>query len=140
MKKQLLLLLCCSFFTLYSCEDLFECVINKRPEIHDKTFRDGIVGVYYYEEVTTEIKNEPRDDDYGYFYDIYGDLPEGIQMFANYRTVSFEGTPEISGTFKFTLLLYVDPPLNYDDDTGEYESVMCSDSTSKEFTITINEL
>ncbi len=120
------------------CEDFFGCVVNKRPEIHDATFRNGTIGVYYYQEVTTEIKNEPRDNDYDYFYEVYGDLPNGIQMFPNYRTVSFEGTPEVEGTFTFTLVLYVDPPLKYDDDSGQYEEVMCSESTSKDFTITIH--
>ena len=53
------------------CEDLLDCIRNRRPEIHDKTFKDGTIDVYYYQEVTTEIKNEPRDNDYGYNYDIY---------------------------------------------------------------------
>lgn len=140
MKKLYLILFCFAFFTLSSCEDFLDCVIDRRPQIHDKTFASGTVGVYYYQEVTTEIKNEPRDNDYGYFYEVYGNLPDGIQMFPNYRTVSFEGTPEVSGTFKFTLLLYVDPPGRFDDDGIEFEQVMCSESTSKDFTITINEL
>lgn len=120
-----------------ACEDFLECVVNRRPQIHDNTFRNGTVGVYYYEEVTTEIKNEPRDNDYGYFYEVIGNLPDGVQMFTNYRTVSFEGTPEVAGTFKFTLLLYVDPP-NFGAD--EFEQVLCSDSTSKDFSITIEAL
>ncbi|MFK7782760.1 hypothetical protein [Psychroserpens sp.] len=138
MKKQLFLLLFCSFFMFSGCENILDCVANRRPQIHDASFGDGRIGVYYYQEVTTEIKNEPRDNDYGYFYEINGRLPDGIQMFANYRTVSFEGTPEVAGTYTFTLLLYVDPPLNYDNDSGEFENVMCSDSTSKEFSITVN--
>ena len=137
MKKQLPLLLFLSFFILTGCEDFLDCTSNRRPQIHDANFKDGRIGVYYYQEVTTEIKNEPRDNDYGYNYEIYGNLPDGIQMFANYRTVSFEGTPEVAGTFTFTLMLYVDPPMGYDDDSGEYENVMCSESTSKDFTITI---
>jgi hypothetical protein len=137
MKKQLSLLLFCSLFMFSGCEDAFDCIVNRRPQIHDKVFRDGNVGVYYYQEVTTEIKNEPRDNDYGYNYDVFGELPDGIQMIANYRTVSFEGTPEAAGTYKFTLFLYVDPPVSYDYDTDQYESVMCSESTSRDFTITI---
>jgi len=123
---------------LSGCENLLDCVFNRRPEIHDKTFKTGTIGVYYYQEVTTEIKNEPRDNDYGYNYDVSGNLPDGLQMVENYRTVSFEGTPELAGTFTFTLFLYVDPPYSYDYDTDRYEDVMCSESTSKEFTITIN--
>lgn len=138
MKKQYSLLLFLSFIMLTGCDDPLDCIGNKRPQIHDANFANGTLGVYYYAEVTTEIKNEPRDNDYGYFYEVYGNLPDGLQMFPNYRTVSFEGTPEMTGTFTFTLALYVDPPLNYDYDSGEYESAMCSNSTSKEFTITIN--
>lgn len=138
MKKRISLLLFLSFFMFSGCEDILDCVFNRRPEIHDKTFKDGILGVYYYQEVTTEIKNEPRDNDYGYNYEVYGNLPEGLQMFVNYRTVSFEGTPELSGSYAFTLVLYVDPPLRYNNDTDQFEDNMCSESTSKEFTITIN--
>ncbi|WP_431135539.1 hypothetical protein [Psychroserpens mesophilus] len=137
MKKQLPFLLFLTCFVFTGCKDYLDCIVNRRPEIHDATFKDGTIGVYYYQEVTTEIKNEPRDNDYGYHYDVYGNLPDGIHMFANYRTVSFEGTPEVAGTFRFTLLLYVDPPLSYDYDTDQYEEVMCSESTSKEFSITI---
>lgn len=133
MKKQLPLLIIL-FFTLLSCDNFLDCITNKRPQIHDATFRRGEVGIYYYSEVTTEIKNEPRDNDYDYFYELYGDLPEGIQMFVNYRTVSFEGIPEVPGSYTFGLGLYVDPP--YSDDG--FEETMCSDYTSKNFTIHID--
>lgn len=135
MKKRIPLLLLLSFFTLFSCNDFFECITNKRPEIHDATFRRGEVGVYYYAEVTTEIKNEPRDNDYGYFYELYGELPDGMQMFVNYRTVSFEGVPEVPGRYTFTLGLYVDPPIDGDG----FQEVMCTDYTSKDFSILIEE-
>jgi hypothetical protein len=137
MQKRLHFLLFLSFFVFSGCENLLDCIVNRRPEIHDTTFKDGVIGVYYYHEVTTEIKNEPRDNDYGDNYEVHGDLPLGIQMITNYRTVSFEGRPEEAGTFRFTLFLYVDPPLSYDYDTDLYENVMCSESTSKEFAITI---
>ncbi len=137
MKKRIYFLFLFSFFLLSGCESLLDCVFDRRPVIHNRTFNDGTVGVYYYEEVTTEIKNEPNDDDYGYNYDIYGELPNGLQMITNHRTVSFEGTPEVAGTFRFTLHLYVDPPLSYDYDTDQYEEVLCSDSTSNEYTVTI---
>jgi len=133
MKKHLPLLLVFSFFMLFGCDNILDCVTNKRPQIHDANFRDGKIGVYYYQEVTTEIKNEPRDNDYEYYYELYGELPDGIQMFVNYRTVSFEGTPEVSGRFVFSLGLFVDPPLNDDG----FEEVMCSEYTSKDFSIYI---
>lgn len=97
-----------SFIFLTGCTDVFDCITNKRPQIHNATFPRGEIGVYYYAEVTTEVKNEPRDNDYGYYYRLYGELPDGIRMFDNYRTVSFEGVPEVSGVFTFTLVLTVD--------------------------------
>ncbi len=133
MKKRLPLLFCLPFLLLFGCDDFLECITNKRPQIHDTTFRRGEVGIYYYAEVTTEIKNETRDNDYGYFYELYGELPVGLEMFVNYRTVSFEGTPEISGRYTFTLGLYVEPPIDGDG----VEEVMCSDYTSKDFSIYI---
>ena len=134
MKQRSLFLLILPLFLCFGCNDFLECITNKRPQIHDATFRRGQIGIYYYAEVTTEIKNEPNDDDYGYFYELYGELPEGLQMFVNYRTVSFEGTPEVTGRYAFTLALYVDPP--FDEDGNQ--QVMCSESTSKDFTIIID--
>ncbi|WP_296383531.1 hypothetical protein [Winogradskyella sp.] len=125
-------------FLFFGCEDLVDCIFNKRPEIPNKYFEAGFVNSYYYEEFTSEVKNDPRDDDYDYFYEIYGDLPDGLEMYANYRTLSIEGMPLTSGTFTFTVHLFVDPPEYYDEDSGRYEDSLCSDSTSKEFSITIN--
>ena len=67
-------------FLCFGCEDIIECIINKRPEIPNKSFSVGYVNNYYYEELTSEIKNEPNDDDYGYTYEIYGDLPDGLKF------------------------------------------------------------
>ncbi|WP_458626764.1 hypothetical protein [Winogradskyella sp. PC D3.3] len=133
--KFLLLVVC---FLLLSCEDIIECIINKRPEIPNTSFHVGFVNTYYYEGLTSEIKNEPRDDDYGYTYEIYGDLPDGLETFTNFRTLSIEGTPQTAGTFTFTIRLYVDPPEYYDEDSGQYEDSLCAYSTSKAFTIIIN--
>ncbi|SDH51395.1 hypothetical protein [Winogradskyella thalassocola] len=125
-------------FLCFGCENIIECIINRRPEIPNKSFDVGFVNSYYYEDFTSEIKNEPNDDDYGYTYEIYDDLPEGLQMFANFRTLSIEGTPRTSGTYTFKVYLYVDPPEYYDEDSGQYEDSLCEHSTSKTFTIIIN--
>ncbi|WP_225035816.1 hypothetical protein [Winogradskyella sp. SM1960] len=127
---------CC--FLCFGCSDIIECIINKRPEIPNTSFDVGYVNNYYYEEFTSEIKNEPNDDAYGYTYEIYGDLPDGLQMFADFRTLSIEGMPIASGTFTFKIYLYIDPPEYYDYDTERYEDSMCAYSDSKEFTIIIN--
>ena len=137
MKQRYLFFLLLLFLAFTNCDDVLECVFNKRPEIHDTTFVVGQINTYYYHEITSEIKNEPRDDDYGYSYEIFGDLPEGLEPFANYRTLSIEGMPQTTGVYAFTIYLKVDPPLVYDDDSGTYEASMCSESTSKDFTIII---
>ena len=120
-----------------SCEIIIECIFNKSPEIPDKEFVVGNIGYYYFDEIVSEIKNEPRDDDYDYFYEFIGDLPEGLEFYTDYRTLTIEGTPQESGVFELTLYLEVDPPEHYDEESGEYEDSMCSTSTSKDFSITI---
>ncbi|NRD23821.1 hypothetical protein HNV10_11240 [Winogradskyella litoriviva] len=133
--KYLLLSVC---FLCFNCDDIVDCIINKRPEIPDKSFDVGNIGYYYSEALTSEIKNEPNDDYYDYFYDIRGHLPDGLELYSDFRTVSIKGFPEVSGSFTFTIQLYVDPPQYYDQDSQEWEDNLCSYSTSKEFTIIIN--
>ncbi|MDG5491760.1 hypothetical protein [Psychroserpens sp. SPM9] len=139
MKQLRPLLLVLSLFTVTSCEDFLDCVINRRPELPDKSFRLGVVNSYYYDEFDAQIKNEPRDNDYGYEFEIHGDLPEGLSMIVNYRTVSIEGLPTHPGTYSFTVVLYVNPPINYDADTDTYDDPLCSESTSKDYTIRIDD-
>lgn len=138
MKRLFSLLLLIGVFNLLSCEDVLECVINRRPELPDKRFEVGFVNQLYYQEFDAQIKNEPQDNAYGYNFEIEGELPHGVDMNINYRTLSFEGIPQSQGVFEFTLFLNVDPPLNYNDETEQYEDSMCSDSTFKTYTITIN--
>lgn len=129
------LILC---FLFFGCEDILECIINKRPEIPNKNFVVGYVNHFYTDDFKSEIKNEPQDNDYDYYYEFYGDLPEGLEFYTDYRTVIIEGTPLEQGTFEFTIYLNVDPPEYYDEDSDQYEDSLCTDSTSKEFSITIN--
>lgn len=138
MKKHILLLFCLSIIAFTSCEDILECVINRSPELPDKSFTVGYRQQMYYDEFDAEIKNEPRDNIYDYYFELVGDLPDGIDLYIDYRTVSFEGVPQNRGVFEFTLYLDVDPPMYYDEETGDYEDSMCSYSTSKNYTITIN--
>lgn len=138
MKRILSLLFCLSFIMFISCDHILDCVINRRPELPEKSFQEGFVYQFYHQEFDAHIKNEPLDNNYGYNFVIEGELPDGLEMFASYRTLSFEGFPESTGTYKFTIFLYVDPPVSYNEETGEYEDSMCSESTSKEYMIVIN--
>lgn len=125
---------------LISCEDTLDCIINVRPVLPHKSLEVGLVGRYYSETITAEIKNEPRDNDYEYYFDINGKIPEGLHVIFDYRDVIIEGTPLKSGRFTFTIYLDVDPPYSYYyDDFGNerYDDALCSDNTSKSYTIAI---
>jgi len=137
MKQSTKTVLIILLISLSACEDIIDCIFNVRPELPDKVLKTGGVDQYYFEEFNAGIKNEPRDDDYDYYFEVYGDLPEGIDIFFNKKNVTIKGTPTESGTFKFTLYLTVEPPEYYDFETGKYDNPLCSDSTSKRYTITI---
>ncbi|WP_396589687.1 hypothetical protein [Allomuricauda sp. R78024] len=122
-----------SFF--YGCDEIYECIFNIEPEIHNKQLLIGFVGERYSDIVTAEISNEVNDNDYDYFFDIIGELPPGIFYDINRRSVEFFGTPEDTGTYRFRVELFVE---SYDFD-GFDGSPTCSDSTVREFTIQVVE-
>ncbi len=123
----------------FSCDDVLDCLIfSKEPELPNKAFKVGSINSYYYDEFDAEIKNEPRDNDYGYEFDIEGTLPIGVEAYYDFRTFYLEGIPEEPGEFNFTVYVYVDPPLRYDADTDSYEEDMCLTWTSKAYTLFIN--
>ncbi|TXN35483.1 hypothetical protein FVB32_12955 [Flagellimonas hymeniacidonis] len=117
------------------CDEIFECIFNINPEIHNKQLLIGFVGERYSDIVTAEISNEVNDNDYDYFFDVIGELPPGIFYDFNRRSVEFFGTPEETGTYRFTVELFVE---GYDYD-GYDRSPTCSESTVREFTIQVVE-
>ncbi len=140
MKQSLAILIFLSFFLFTNCEDTLDCIINVRPVLPHKSLEIGLVNRYYFETITAEIKNEPRDNDYDYYFDISGEIPEGLNVIFDYRDVIIEGTPLKSGRYTFTVYLDVDPPYSYYyDDFGNerYDDALCSDNTSKSYTIAI---
>jgi len=136
--KQLITLLV-FMFCLTSCIDILECIIGVRPELPDKTFKIGHVDEDYYDELLAGINNEPLDDDYNYYFDFPDNLPEGLIIYNDFRTVRIEGIPLTQGTYNFTINLraeYKDP---YYDSDGKYQDgSLCSDETSNSYTIQIN--
>ncbi|WP_400079314.1 hypothetical protein [Winogradskyella sp. R77965] len=121
-------------FLCLSCEDALNCIIPKEPELPNKSFPIASTENYYYADLTAEINNEPRDDDYDYFYDVDG-LPLGMDYYVNYRTISIEGTPESAGTYNFTIYLDVDGPFRgFDNDEPE---LLCDYSTQKTYTLIV---
>ncbi len=132
MKKPLLITLLFLAF-VFSCDEPL-CIFPKEPELPNKQFPIGNTESYYYVDLDAEINNEPRDNDYDYYFDVVG-LPEGMDYFVNYRTISLEGTPEVSGIFDIIIYLEVEGPFrnDYDDDSD----VLCNYGTSKTYTLII---
>jgi hypothetical protein len=119
---------------VYNCEDFLSCIIPREPELQNKEFPIGTTEAYYYVEVKAEINNEPFDDDYDYFFDVTG-LPDGIDYFVNYRTISIEGDPKERGVFDITIFLEVDGPFR-DSFEGD-NTFLCDYGTSKTYTLII---
>jgi hypothetical protein len=136
MKASKILLLFFSF-TLLGCNDFLECLVDRRPELSNEQFPIANTESYYYVDIRAEINNEPRDDDYDYFFEFTDSLPAGLDYFVNYRTISIEGTPEESGTYRITLNVYVDGPFR--NGFVEDNTVLCDYSASKTYTLIVEE-
>lgn len=132
MKKPLLITLLFLAF-VFGCDEPL-CIFPKEPQLPNKEFPIGSTESYYYVDLSAEINNEPRDNDYDYYFDVVG-LPAGMDYFVNYRTISLEGTPEVSGIFDIIIYLDVEGPFrnDYDDDPD----VLCNYGTSKTYTLII---
>ncbi|APY07398.1 hypothetical protein BWZ20_03375 [Winogradskyella sp. J14-2] len=131
--KRTLLLAILSLSTLLGCEEPL-CIFPKEPELPNKQFPIGNTEDYYYVDLDAEINNEPRDNDYDYYFDVEG-LPLGMDYFVNFRTISLEGTPEEAGIFEITIFLEVDGPFRNDFDDNVDD--LCSYRTSKTYTLII---
>ena len=57
-----------------------------------------------------------------------------MDYFVNYRTISLEGTPEVSGIFDIIIYLDVEGPFRNDYDDPD---VLCNYGTSKTYTLII---
>ncbi len=135
MKRYLPIILLIPFFSLSGCDDVLDCIINVRPELHAKTLAIGFVDEYYSETITAEIKNEVNDNDYDYYFDVTGKLPRGVEVFYNRRReVVFKGVPTESGRFTIDVYLEVTPHYN---EFGRDNGPLCSDNTSKSYTLAI---
>ncbi len=122
------------FMSLFSCEDALECALGRRPEINEKIISTAVVGEPYLQRITAEVNNEPNDNAYDYFFEVYGDLPEGIDILFFARELRIVGTPEEAGDFTFTVYLWVE---RFED--GFYDtSPTCGDEVSKDFTLIVN--
>lgn len=123
-----------SFAFLFSgCDEILECVFNINPEINQKQLIIGVVGERYRDRITAQINNEVNDNDYDYFFDVIGELPPGIFVEFNRRSVDIFGTPEESGVYRFQVELFVERF----DINGFDGSPTCSESTIREFDLQV---
>lgn len=141
MKKIFPLFMLLAIVSLYSCQDVLECIINRHPELSNDSLSSAQVNQFYSETITAQIKNEPSDDSYNYYFSIDGALPRGIDYYIDYRNIIIEGTPLVSGTYNFTVMLSVEQAYNYAEDCENSLNDcdgLCEESTSKAYKIVVN--
>jgi len=139
-KHQNKFLVLISFLTLFSCQDILECVINVRPDLPNKSLSLAQTDSYYFDSIKAEVKNDPHDDGYDYYFSVYGDFPEGLEYYIDYRTLVIEGFPEEEGSFNFTIQVTVEAyeDYYYDDDGNLIDNDnLCTDTTQKDYTIRV---
>jgi len=128
-------------FLFFGCQDILECIVNKRPELSDRSLAAAYVNQLYNEKITADIKNEPMDNSYNYYFQIVGELPEGIEYTINYREIILEGKPLVSGSYKFTVKLSAEQKNNYSEDCeSNFNDCdgLCEESTSRAYNITVH--
>ena len=141
MKKLPSSFLVLSFLLLISCQDALECIINKHPELSNQALSSAQVDQFYSDTITAQIKNEPSDDNYNYYFSIDGALPKGIDYYIDYRTIFLEGTPLVSGTYNFTVRLTVEQSDNYIEECENKLNDcdgLCGDTASQAYTLLVN--
>jgi len=126
-----------SFFLFTSCDDALECAFGVNPEINEDTIATGVLDQDYFAIITAEVDNAANDNAYDYYFNVVGDLPEGIELFFYYRRIEIFGIPQETGTFNFRVFLSVE---RFNPDTGLYDrDPTCDNEVSKMFTLQVFE-
>lgn len=126
------------FFLITGCQDILECVINRKPVLSDNRLGTAFVNQNYSELITAEVQNEPRDNDYYYYFSVIGDLPQGMDVYFDYRDVIIEGIPRERGRYRFTIRLDVEQVDNYcENDLNDCDG-LCEESTARTYILTVN--
>ncbi len=124
-------------FLSSSCSNVIDCLINVRPELQHRQLEAGYADRYYFDKISAQIKNDPNDNSYDYYFSVSGEVPRGIDVIYDYRDVIFEGVPEETGRFRIRVSLDVDAYEYYDYQTDTYSDGLCTDYTSKVYTLVI---
>ncbi|WP_115461987.1 hypothetical protein [Winogradskyella aurantiaca] len=132
MKRNVAYLL--SFLILVSCDNFWECLIKVNPEINELQIQQAYIDRPYSQFITAHITNEPSDDYYEYFFEVLGPLPEGLDIWYDYRSVEIFGIPKETGVYRLTVLLTIGA---YDD--GEYYDAnpTCDGTTQRSFVLEV---
>lgn len=140
-KKIIFLSVFALVFSLTGCQDILECVINRKPILSDNRLRTGFIHQDYYDQITSEIQNEARDNSYYYHFSVIGDLPPGIDVYFDYRDVIIEGRPLERGRYRFTVTLNVEQANDYYEDCENNLNDcdgLCEESTARTYILTVN--
>ena len=129
-----------TFFVLFGCQDIIECVINTHPILPNSNFQSGRVDHFYSDSIRAEIKNNANDDGFFYYFSIEGALPEGLDFYVEHRTLIIEGVPLDRGRFHFIVRLYVESDEDYFNDCENRLNDcdgLCEDSTVEDYYIEV---
>jgi hypothetical protein len=136
--KKLLLLIAVVLF-LGSCDRWTDCIINNSPQLNQHNFLIGFLDIDYEDSLNAEINNDPRDNNYYYYFSVHG-LPRGMDYESYGRELVIFGTPQESGRFNIEVYLNVEAAiLYYDESDGPFEDgdTLCKDSTSRWYSLSI---
>ena len=141
--KYLLNSIILAFLFVSSCEAILEELIDdcnsyNYPIIKSKDLQVGYRNQFYSDFVKAEVKNDPHDDDYDYYFEVSSELPNGIDWSVAGRKLILEGTPAEVGVFIFKVELWVEVPQEWYN-LGTEPEQLCTDYTSKEFVIDIKQ-
>lgn len=125
-----------AFFSILSCDDILECIVNVNPEINETSLEPGRINEPYYDRITAEINNEVADDFYEYFFEVVGDLPTGIEIEYRFREIRFYGIPEETGDFRLLVTLTIGA---YDDGDEFDPNPTCDAQVEQVFWLRIRE-
>lgn len=134
-----LILLIFTTTLMMSCDPVTDCIVNTRPHLPHTDFVDGREGVYYEDFIRAEIRNEPRDHDYWYYFTVTG-LPVGMDYEFVGQDLYIFGTPQSPGRYSVEVFLEVEPQyLVFDDDDGPLEDgdSLCSYTDERFFSLQI---
>lgn len=134
MKRSLLYLL--PFLLLLSCDELWECLIKINPEINEQVIKTAYLDQPYSQFITAHVTNDPSDDFYEYFFEVLGPLPDGLDIWYDYRSVEIYGTPRETGVYRLTVNLTIG---SYDD--GDYydSNPTCDGTTQRTYILEVLE-